>query len=335
MLVALWLSKSTLGIFAPITTLIVVQASPWSTLGVSLQRILGTGIGVLVASVWVNLAGLTWWSFLIGVLAALLVARSLPWSVGGQLQIPVAVIFVLALGPGTMQSDLWRVVDVVLGGVIGLLAVFIYPARPRPERFEAALASYRDGIVSTLLSVAADSAVRSAPLADDELHDYVAASRRLRDLADKARTELVQLVEASHWNLRARGVEGDVEDRAARLRRLTGIGVQVRGIVGAANRLYDREGPAPLLDGDSLREIVDLEFALMAVVLGEGDNPVRGTDRLGAERVNAELSKLMMSVADGIDRGPAPHPGLLASVSLIGRLDHVRMQLVDFPAWEE
>jgi hypothetical protein len=26
---------------------------------------------------------------------------------------------------------------------------------------------------------------------------------------------------------------------------------------------------------------------------------------------------------------------LLASVSLIGRLDHVRMQLVDFPAWEE
>ncbi len=73
------------------------------TLGVSVQRILGTGIGVLVASVWVNLVGLTWWSFLLGVLAV--APRSpgaLPWSLGGQLQIPVAVVFVLALGPGSL-----------------------------------------------------------------------------------------------------------------------------------------------------------------------------------------------------------------------------------------
>ena len=93
-------SQSEFALFAPITTLLVVQSSPWTTLGVSMQRILGTGIGVLVASVYVNLLGLSWWSFLGGVLAALLIARALPWSLGGQLQIPVAVVFVLALGAG-------------------------------------------------------------------------------------------------------------------------------------------------------------------------------------------------------------------------------------------
>ena len=83
-LIALAVSQSALGIFAPITTLLVVQSSPWSTLGLSLQRILGTGIGVLSASLWVNLVGLTPWSFFLGVLAALLVARLVPWSISGQ-----------------------------------------------------------------------------------------------------------------------------------------------------------------------------------------------------------------------------------------------------------
>ena len=96
--VAVAVSHSQLALFAPITTLLVVQSSAWTTLGMSIQRILGTGIGVLVASVWVNLVGLTWWSFFIGVGAALLIARMLPWSLGGQLQIPVAVVFVLAIG---------------------------------------------------------------------------------------------------------------------------------------------------------------------------------------------------------------------------------------------
>ena len=40
-LIALAFSRSPLAIFAPITTLLVVQSSPWSTLGLSLQRILG------------------------------------------------------------------------------------------------------------------------------------------------------------------------------------------------------------------------------------------------------------------------------------------------------
>jgi uncharacterized membrane protein YccC len=335
MVVALAISQSTLGIFAPITTLIVVQSTPWTTLGLSIQRILGTGIGVLVASLWVNLVGLTWWSFLLGVLVALLVARALPWSLGGQLQIPVAVVFVLALGAGSLSADLWRVFDVIIGRAIGLLAVFVYPPRPKPEVFEAALRAYRDGVVQTLASVADESGTHAEPLAENELHDYVARSRRLRDLADAARTELVRLVEGSHLNLRARGVQDGIEDMAARLRRLTGIGVQVRGIVGAANRLYDREGLPAILSGDDLRLLVAKEVTVMDVVLGGPGMPVRGTDAQLAEVLDLDLAAALRETADRVVKDKGGGVGsVLESVSLIGRLDHVRAQLADYPGWD-
>lgn len=333
--IATAISQSTLGIFAPITTLIVVQATAWTTLGVSVQRILGTGMGVLAASLWVNLVGLTWWSFLLVVLVALLVARALPWSLGGQLQIPVAVVFVLALGSGSLSADLWRVFDVIIGGVIGLLAVFIYPPRPKPEVFEGKLRVYRDAVVATLAAVARESDTYSEPLPDDVLHDYVSGSRRLRDLADAARAELVRLVEGSHLNLRARGVREGLADGALRLQRLAGIGVQVRGIVGAANRLYDRAGLPAILTGDELRALVDAELALMDVVLGGAGMPVRGTDAERAAELDEKLARDLRATADRVAREKGGVGGVLESISLLGRLDHIRSQLADFPSWDD
>ncbi len=334
MVVATAVSQSEFALFAPITTLLVVQSSPWSTLGVSVQRILGTGIGVLVASVWVNLVGLTWWSFLLGVLVALLIARRLPWSLGGQLQIPVAVVFVLALGPNSLGADLWRVVDVVIGGSIGLAAVFVFPTRPKPDSFEAAMRAYRDGVVEALSSVGAGSGTLSHPLARDEMHDYVVASRRLRGLADVARSELVRLVESSHLNTRAGEVPAELEGHAARLRRLSGIGVQVRGVVGAANRLYDREGPAPALSGGRLRALIEEEVALMECVLGGAGLPVRGIDRGEAERRSRDLQARLRSTAEDLAHRHDGFGGVLEPVSILGRIDHIRGQLDDFPAWQ-
>ena len=333
--VAVAVSRSTLALFAPITTLLVVQSSAWTTLGVSIQRILGTGIGVLAASIWVNVAGLTWWSFLIGVAAALLVARLLPWSLGGQLQIPVAVVFVLALGPGSITADAWRVFDVLIGGAIGLLAVFIYPPKPRPAALESTMRTYRDAIIETMVSIGRESGSHDVPLADHEQHDYLAPSRRLRDLADAARVELVRFVEGVHLNMRARGLEETVHSHAMRLRRLGGIGVQVRGIVGAANRLYDRGEVAPRLSGRELGVLVDRLVALLECVLGSSGQPLGDCDGAAATRLDAALeselrqaAQLLVDQKDGVG-------GVLGSVSLVGRLDLVRIQLAEFRDGED
>ncbi len=328
-------SKSAFAIFAPITTLMVVQSSPWTTLGVSVQRILGTGIGVLVASGWVNLVGLSWWSFLAGVLAALLIARTLPWSLGGQLQIPVAVVFVLAIGPGSLGADLWRVFDVIIGGAIGIAAVFLFPSKPRPDAYVAALRAYRDGIIETLRRVGEESGSLGSPLAEGEMHAFVAPSRLLRSLADTARAELVRLVEGSHLNMRAGQLPDELEGLALRLRRLSGMGVQVRGIVGAANRLYDRDGIVPILTGQRFDILVDQLVELMELVLGGQGEPVRGTDALRAELLDAELEHCLRAIADDLAEERGGVGGVLSSVSLLGRLDHIRMQLADFPGEKE
>ncbi len=330
--IAVAVSRSTFALFAPITTLLVVQTSPWTTLGVSVQRILGTGAGVLAASVYVNLLGLSWWSFLIGVMAALLVARLLPWSAGGQLQIPVAVVFVLALGPGTIEQDVWRVLDVLVGGVVGLIAVFAFPSRPRPDAFESALRTYRDAVVRTLESVGRESGRRADGLAPDALHDFVAPSRRLREHADVARDALVRLAEGSQLNLRAGGIPEELEARALRLRRLSGIGVQVRGVVGAANRAYDRGEDPVALTGPELEGLIDEVVALMHVVLGRADEPVGAGDRDAAEQRDRDLATRLRTLAHDI--GARSDADVLLTVGLLGRLDHIRTQLAVFPEWQ-
>ncbi|MDQ5974631.1 MAG: hypothetical protein QG661_1840 [Actinomycetota bacterium] len=332
--VAVAVSHSQLALFAPITTLLVVQSSAWTTLGMSIQRILGTGIGVLVASVWVNLVGLTWWSFFIGVGAALLIARMLPWSLGGQLQIPVAVVFVLAIGPGSIGQDAWRVADVFIGGAIGLLAVFIYPPKPRPEVLDGALRTYRDAIIETMRQVGAASGSLAEPLVGAQPHDYVATSRRLRDLADTARSELVRFVEGAHLNLRARGLQDLVQAKAVQLRRLGGIGVQVRGIVGAANRLYDRPTVSPLLSGEEFGALVDRLVALMECVLGGPGQPVGGVDRGAASELDSALEAELRRAADSLVDTGGGLGGALGSVGLVGRLDLVRIQLLEYREWE-
>jgi hypothetical protein len=328
-------SQSAFALFAPITTLMVVQSSPWTTLGVSVQRILGTGIGVLVASVYINLVGLTWWSFLIGVLAALLIARALPWSLGGQLQIPVAVVFVLALGSGTLSQDLWRVLDVLIGGGIGLAAVFVFPPRPKPGAFESAMRTYRDAILDTLRQAAAEAGTRGGDLGPAAVHDFVAPSRRLRERADDARDALVRLAEGSALNLRAGPVRAELEERALRLRRLSGIGVQVRGIVGAVNRMYDRPDWTPGLDGDTLRALVESELDLLVRVLGRGDTWVGETERTGVAEDGLALAAQLRAAADDIAARYGQVGDVLASVALLGRLDHVRQQAIDFPVRDD
>ncbi len=333
-LVADAVSESVLPLFAPVTTLLVVQASPWSTLGVSVQRILGTGLGVLVASVYVNVLGLSWWSFLIGVLAALLIARALPWSIGGQLQIPVTVVFVLAIGPGSIGQDIWRVLDVVIGGVIGIVAVFAFPSRPSPEPFERAMRLYRDAIVAVTRRVGEESAHERAPLPARAQHGYVYDSRRLQEFGAATRLELERLGEATTFNVRARRMPAGLEERAIRLRRLIGVGLQVRGLVGAANALYDREGVEPTLRAGELGELVDGLVGLMHATLGTGDAPVGRRASADAAERSERLAARVQALASIASARHDQVGEMLESVSVLGRADHIRRQLDGYPQAE-
>lgn len=325
--VGYWVSPSSFGIFAPLTTLLVISSSPWSTFGLSVQRIATTAVGVLAATLWVTLVGVTWWSVLLAMLASLLVASRLPLSLGARFQIPTAVLFVFALGQVSWDQAGWRVLDVAIGGAIGILSIYLPPPKPHPERFEAQLQDYRDHILALLETIAQELRDTQRPLAPEVLHHFVPASRALRRDAEAARDALTALAEMVAFNPRGRAARRVLDDDALRLRRLASIGVHVRGLAGAINRDYDRADVVPALGKGTLADLLDELTALGKTALGSPGLPVRGESADVAERA-AALDARLRGLADDIGaRGPGD---VLESVSLLGRIAYVGSQMEAF-----
>ena len=320
-LIATNLSASTLGIFAPITTLLVVQASPLSTLGISAQRIAGTGLGVLGASVWVNLLGLSWWTFGLGLVISLVIARLLPFSVGGQIQIPIAVIFVMAIGPNSMEQDLWRVLDVGIGGVVGIAAVLVWPSKPPIGQLLNTMAKYRDDIYQVLMAIRDESGTE----VHGHVHSYVQQARNLRDGAVTAREQLANVSQSTHVNMRAGDIRSQVPQLALSLRRLLGFAIQVRGLAGAADALYNRRLPAALTPAQ-LHELVDSLLMQASVAMGASGQPIVLAGDAGpmeSARVGTEIRGLASNVVGEFGDVSA----VLESIALLGRFDYLLKQV--------
>lgn len=326
--VGYWVSPSNFGIFAPLTTLLVISTSPWSTFGLSIQRVLSTGIGVLAATLWVTLVGVTWWSVLVAMLVSLFVASRLPVSLGARFQIPTAVLFVFALGQVTWEQAGWRVLDVAIGGAIGILAIYLPPPKPRPERFEATLQDYRDAVIAVIDGIARELRETEGMLEPTELHHFIPMSRALRADAQDARESLTSLAEMAAFNPRGRAARALLDDDALRLRRLASIAVHVRGIAGVVNKGYDRPDSAPALSKDALADLLDALAALGRTALGDPGMPVRTQSPAEVADRSASLDTRLRETADALARHSTGD--VLESVSLLGRMGYVVGQFAGF-----
>ena len=327
-LIATNLSQSTLGIFAPITTLLVVQASPWSTLAISAQRIVGTGLGVLGASVWVNLLGLTWWTFALGLVISLVIARLLPFSLGGQIQIPIAVIFVMAIGPNSMNQDLWRVLDVGIGGVVGIIAVLVWPPKPPLDQFLSTLATFRDDIYEVLIAIRNESGTDI----HSRVHGYIQSARELRNGAVTAREQLTQVSQSTHANMRAGDLPSRIPQLALSLRRLLGLAIQVRGLAGAADVLYDRR-QAPALAPEQLQVLVNALLDQAYLAMGSPGQAIVLAGDSGALE-SSLLTRDIRQMASDVVAESGDVSSVLESIALIGRFDFLRRQIQSYATGE-
>lgn len=326
-LIGYWISPSSFGIFAPLTTLLVISSSPWSTFGLSVQRIVTTALGVFAATLWVIATGVTWWSVLIAMLVSLFVASRLPLSLGARFQIPTAVLFVFALGQVAWDQAAWRVLDVAIGGAVGILSIYLPPPRPHPERFESRLQEYRDHMLSLLDSIARELRETHAPLAADQLHHFVPDSRALRRDAEAARDSLRDLAELVAFNPRGRSAKGMIDDDALRLRRLASIGVHVRGLAGAINRDYDRANLHPALRKGTLADLLDELASLGRLALGSPGMPVR-SESPDVPATAQTLDGRLRALADEMAAQGTGH--VLESVSLLGRIGYIATQMEAF-----
>ncbi|MEW2414706.1 aromatic acid exporter family protein [Streptomyces sp. NPDC046866] len=117
--VALRLSSEPSPLTAPLTALLVVQVTLYSTLTTSIRRVNSVVVGVLIAIGFSALVGLTWWSLGLLILASLAVGHLVRVD---EFVPEVAISAMLVLGVTQVANTAWdRVLETVIGAVIGLL----------------------------------------------------------------------------------------------------------------------------------------------------------------------------------------------------------------------
>jgi len=330
--IALRFSNSVLPIFAPVTALLVVQGSAFSTIGLLAQRVLGTGLGVAAATLYVTWVPhfawmpLNWTMFFIAVLASLLIARKLPLGLAGQAQIPVAVVFVLALGPGDLGRDLWRVVDVVIGAVVGLIVVLVSMPRPRLTEAYDVINSYIQAIGKVLSSAASEIGTHAAPLPETTRHAFIGDARALLANVAKVGEAMTDAVESVRFNPRARSAGKTLESLARRRRWALILATQTRALVGSIDRLYDRAGHPVGCPPTTLVPLLHELVELLDVVAADGVGPA-------TEARDAALAeKLREAVAATTEHRDVAD--VLESVTVLGRVDALRALVARGPMVE-
>ncbi|MFD9677581.1 aromatic acid exporter family protein [Streptomyces sp. NPDC059981] len=116
--VALHLSSEPAPLTAPLTALLVVQVTLYSTLTTGVRRVNAVVAGVLIAIGFSALVGLTWWSLGLIILASLVVGRLVR---AGEFVPEVAISAMLVLGVTQVADTAWdRVLETLIGAAVGL-----------------------------------------------------------------------------------------------------------------------------------------------------------------------------------------------------------------------
>lgn len=227
-----------LPIFAAIAAILVVQPSVNQSLAKGAERSVGVILGVLLAYGAQALFGHSSPTVLGIIVVALLLAWALQLSPGSATQIPISAMLVIAVGSATPGYALNRVIETVIGAVVGLAinAIIVPPVLVGPAG--DAVNRLATSVADTLRSVA--DALRS-PQSGQELSDLVSRARHLRDLRDAAAAALQRADESLMLNPRGGQHRRSQERNHRLLASLTVLVTRVTGMARALSDNYNRD----------------------------------------------------------------------------------------------
>src|SRR3984957_3996087 len=120
-------------VLAPLTALLVLQASLYETIRSGLKKVLSVTVGVLVAVGLAEFIGFSWWQLMLVIAAALLIGRTLRLG-EDLLEGPISAMLIFA-SAGSHAAASGRGVDTLVGTVAGLLGGLAFaPLRVQPAR---------------------------------------------------------------------------------------------------------------------------------------------------------------------------------------------------------
>lgn len=287
--VAVWLSSEPAPLTAPLTALLVVQVTLYSTLTTGVRRVVSVVAGVLIAVGFSAVAGLSWWSLGLIILAALTIGQFIRV---GEFVNEVAISAMLVLGVTQLTSQAWdRVLETLIGAVVGLLFNFLLAPPVWVDPAAESIVGLARRTRSLLVGIGEelDSPVPVAQAAD-RLHQ----ARRLDQATAEVDTALRQAEDSLRFNPRVS------EGLLVRLVLRTGLDtleicvVVVRVLARSLADLAKRRGEGePLFPADTAQALSELLTDVGAAMVSYAvlvTTPVSDNAEQAENRLAAELS---------------------------------------------
>ncbi|WP_395640576.1 aromatic acid exporter family protein [Pseudolysinimonas sp.] len=240
-LLAGWLIPGPLPVFAAIAALLVVQPSLNQSVSKAIERSVGVVAGVVVASLLALAFGQSTWVVLVAVTAALLIAWLLKMTSGTSNQVAISALLVLGLGAATPNYAVDRVIETVIGALLGFA---VNLALVPPVALKPAHASVEALGIEVAASLERLAASLETPQTSAELEELMITARLMRPMVVTADGALTTAAESLTLNPRGRRRRDELERLEATLRRLSPIVTQVIGMTRAVYDRYDDGLPA-------------------------------------------------------------------------------------------
>ncbi len=263
-LLTLAVTSGAIDLTGPLTALLVMQASAFSTLKMGAVRVGAVLAGVLVAtfvSIWI---GLTWWSLGAVVAASLVIAKIL--RLGEQaMEAPISAMLILGVTSPNVAAEI-RVLNTLIGAGVGVAFNLIYPPALPTRRAGRAIIDVAEAAAAPL--DAASNALAKGPINRDQVRDWldrVHASNRRLTLAIET---VASLKDSRRLNPRALGTTDIEPVLASGLRTLEGCLLAIRALFSVMLAEVPTEDRPDDPYGEELR-------AAFAVVLHDAADCIR------------------------------------------------------------
>jgi len=225
-LVALQLSPHPQPLLAPLTALLVVQVTLFSTLTNGIQRVASVIAGVMVAVVFSTLVGFTWWS-LGGLIAASIVVGQLLRLGPHLLEVPISAMLVLAVGYAESAAAVDRIAETLIGAGIGVAFNILAPPAVRHRDAGVAVQRLAEEVAELLGSVARQLV---DGVSTDQAEQWMEEAKRLGLHVERADRAVAHAEESRRLNPRAVGTVDTGPTLRSGLDALEHCTVAVRGL---------------------------------------------------------------------------------------------------------
>ena len=289
-LLTLAVTSGAIDLTGPLTALLVMQASAFSTLKMGAIRVGAVLAGVLVAtlvSIWI---GLTWWSLGAVIAASLLLAKI--FRLGEQaMEAPISAMLILGVTNPNVAAEI-RVLNTLIGAGVGVAFNLIYPPALPTRRASRAIIDAADATAAPL--DAASQALATGPINREQVQDWLdrvhAGSLRL-----KSATETVtSLKDSRRLNPRALGTTDIEPVLASGLRTLESCLLAIRALFTVVLTELPTEDRPDDPYGEELR-------AAFAVVLHDAADCIRAFGSLVLAEVEEHEEEAERSLDESLD----------------------------------